>query len=279
VNLEPCSHFGKTPPCADLIIEKGIPKVVICNLDSNPLVSGKGVEKLKAAGIKVESGILEEEGRALNKRFFTFMEKKRPFILLKWAQTQDGFIARENFDSKWISNPLSRKLVHKWRTEESGVLVGYQTALSDDPLLNARDWIGDDPIRIVVDPDLQLPKSHHLFNQTQVTLCYNLKMDKTDEYVQFINISRENWVEEISKDLFKRKVLSVMIEGGFKTLKAFIGKGFWDEARIFTSETLFEKGIPAPVLNGRLSESVNINGDTLEVIQNDSPKGFFNIEN
>ncbi|MEQ9412696.1 MAG: bifunctional diaminohydroxyphosphoribosylaminopyrimidine deaminase/5-amino-6-(5-phosphoribosylamino)uracil reductase RibD, partial [Cyclobacteriaceae bacterium] len=148
VNLEPCAHTGKTPPCADLLVKHKVKRVVIANVDPNPLVAGKGIAKLKDAGVEVLTGVLEEAGRELNKRFFTFLKHKRPFVILKWAQTSDGFIARENFDSKWISNEYSRKLVHKWRTEEDSILVGYNTALYDNPKLTARDWTGRNPVRI-----------------------------------------------------------------------------------------------------------------------------------
>jgi diaminohydroxyphosphoribosylaminopyrimidine deaminase/5-amino-6-(5-phosphoribosylamino)uracil reductase len=173
VNLEPCSHFGKTPPCADLLIEHRVKKVVVANLDSNPLVASEGVKKLRTAGIEVITGILEKEGRELNKRFFTFMEKQRPYIMLKWAETSDGFIARENFDSKWISNEYSRQLVHKWRAENDAVLVGTKTAFHDNPELNVRDWSGRNPVRIVLDRFLRLSEKLHVFDRKQKTLCYN----------------------------------------------------------------------------------------------------------
>ena len=173
VTLEPCAHFGKTPPCADLLIEKGVKKVVIASHDTNPLVGGKGIEKLKSAGIEVETGLLETEARALNSRFFTVMEKKRPYIVLKWAQTADGFIARSNFDSKWISSVQSRTLVHQWRTEEDAIMVGTNTALHDNPLLNVRDWHGSSPLRVVIDRKLRLPKDLNLFNGDYPTLVFN----------------------------------------------------------------------------------------------------------
>src|SRR5690606_24387137 len=156
VNLEPCSHTGKTPPCADMLVRERVKKVVIANKDTNPLVDGGGIKKLSAAGIEVVTGVLEAEARALNRRFFSFIEKKRPYIILKWAQTSDGFIARENYDSKWISNEYARQLVHKWRTEEDAVLVGTNTARYDNPQLNVRDWSGRNPARIVIDKSLML---------------------------------------------------------------------------------------------------------------------------
>ncbi len=167
VNLEPCSHFGKTPPCADLLIRHQVKKVVVCNNDPNPLVSGQGIAKLLNAGIEVVTGVLETEGRKLNKRFFTFVEKQRPYIILKWAQTVDGFVARENYESKWISNDFSRQLVHQWRSEEDAVLVGTKTAAHDNPKLDVRDWSGRNPVRVVIDRFLRLSATLHLFNKKQ----------------------------------------------------------------------------------------------------------------
>ena len=188
VSLEPCAHFGKTPPCADLLVENQVKKVVICNTDPNPLVAGKGIVKLREAGIEVETGILEKEGLELNKRFFHYLEKKRPYIILKWAETADGFIARKNFDSKWISNTLSRKLVHKWRTEEDAILVGTNTALYDNPQLNARDWTGNNPVRIVIDRHLKLPADLHLFDEQIPTICYNLIKNRNSGNVTFVKV-------------------------------------------------------------------------------------------
>ncbi|HKZ37838.1 MAG TPA: bifunctional diaminohydroxyphosphoribosylaminopyrimidine deaminase/5-amino-6-(5-phosphoribosylamino)uracil reductase RibD, partial [Chryseolinea sp.] len=174
VTLEPCAHFGKTPPCADLLIEHQIKKVVVANLDSNPLVAGEGIRKLRSSGIEVITGVLDKKGRALNKRFFTIMEKQRPYIILKWAETADGFVARKNFDSKWISDEYSRQLVHKWRAEEDAVLVGMRTAQLDNPELNVRNWSGRNPIRIVIDRFLKLNEKIHLFDGSQKTICYNV---------------------------------------------------------------------------------------------------------
>jgi diaminohydroxyphosphoribosylaminopyrimidine deaminase/5-amino-6-(5-phosphoribosylamino)uracil reductase len=174
VNLEPCSHYGKTPPCADLLVEQKVKKVVVANLDTNPRVAGQGIKKLRAAGVEVITGIRDKEGQSLNKRFFTAIEKQRPYILLKWAETADGFMARENYDSKWISHELSRQLVHQWRTQEDAVLVGTRTAMHDNPQLNVRDWSGRNPVRIVLDRFLRLSDKLHLFDGRQKTLCYNV---------------------------------------------------------------------------------------------------------
>lgn len=265
VNLEPCSHFGKTPPCADLLIDHRVKKVVVANLDSNPLVASEGVKKLRDAGIEVITGILEKEGRELNKRFFTFMEKQRPYIMLKWAETSDGFIARENFDSKWISNEYSRQLVHKWRTENDAVLVGTKTAFHDNPELNVRDWSGRNPVRIVLDRFLRLSEKLHLFDHQQKTLCYNVLKHEEYNNLSRIRIGEENFIGEVVKDLVKQKVQSVMVEGGATTLQLFIDAGLWDEARVFVSDKDFGKGIKAASLPGNLIHQESVFNDTLRI--------------
>lgn len=268
VTLEPCSHYGKTPPCADLLAGLLPKKVIICNTDTNPLVAGEGIQKLKDVGIEVQTGVLEKEGRELNKRFFTFMEKKRPYIILKWAQTKDGFIARENYDSKWISGEDSRKQVHQWRAEEEAIMVGTNTALHDNPSLNLRFGIeGNLPVRVVIDKQLKLPQSYHLFDQSQTTLCYNLLEDKLDEQVQYIKLSEDEFLKQLFDDLHKRKILSIIVEGGSYLLNSLIDKQLWDEARVFTSqEVLFQKGINSPELKDHVEIQENqFQGDRLIV--------------
>ena len=263
VNLEPCSHTGKTPPCADLLIQHAVKKVVVSNLDSNPLVAGNGIKKLRAAGIEVVTGILEKEGHELNKRFFTFMEKQRPYIILKWAETSDGFIARENHDSKWISNEYSRQLVHKWRTEEDAVLVGPKTARYDNPQLNIRDWSGRNPVRIVLDRFLRLSDTLHLFDRLQPTLCYNVLKHEEHPNFTLIRLEEENFISHVVDDLHKRKIQSVIIEGGATTLQLFIDAGLWDEAKIFVSDKGFGKGIKSPSMHGNLIAQESVFNDTL----------------
>jgi diaminohydroxyphosphoribosylaminopyrimidine deaminase/5-amino-6-(5-phosphoribosylamino)uracil reductase len=263
VNLEPCSHFGKTPPCADMLAAHRVKKVVIANLDPNPLVSGKGIKKLKDAGIEVVTGVLGEKGDALNKRFFTFFSKKRPYIILKWAETADGFIARENFDSKWISNEHSRQLVHKWRSEEDAVLVGTGTALHDNPALTVRDWSGRNPIRIVIDRYNRLPQTLTLFDGQQQTLCYTTTKNEIRQNLAFVKVKESSFQKELLDDLFKRNIQSVIIEGGATTLQQFINNNLWDEARIFTSRQEFGSGIPAPQFNGNLTATESVWNDTL----------------
>lgn len=265
VNLEPCSHFGKTPPCADLLIKHRVKKVVIANLDSNPLVSSEGVKKIRAAGIEVITGVLEKEGRELNKSFFTAMEKQRPYILLKWAETSDGFIAHENFDSKWISNEYSRQRVHKWRTESDAVLVGTKTAFHDNPELNVRDWAGRNPVRIVLDRFLRLSEKLHVFDHKQKTICYNVLKHEEHHNLSRVRIGEENFMVDVVKDLLKHKIQSVMVEGGTTTLQLFINAGLWDEARVFISERSFGKGIKAPTLPGNLIHQESVFNDTLRI--------------
>lgn len=265
VNLEPCSHFGKTPPCADLIIEKQFKKVVIANADSNPLVSGEGIRKLKEAGIEVQTGVLEKEGRELNKRFFTFMDHQRPYILLKWAQTADGFIAHTNYESKWISCDYARQWVHKMRSEEDAVLVGTRTAAHDNPQLNVRDWSGRNPTRIVIDRFLRLSDKLNLFDQSQPTILYNLLKHEEHKNLVLARLEEENFIGHLVQDLYHRKIQSVMIEGGAQTLQLFIDAGLWDEACVFVSERVFEKGIPAPVLHGKLASTRPVGTDQLMI--------------
>lgn len=236
VNLEPCSHFGKTPPCADLLVQHQVKRVVISNLDVNPLVAGKGIEKLRSAGIEVLTGMLEQQGEDLNQRFFTFIKKQRPYIILKWAQTADGFLARSNFDSKWISNQYSRQLVHKWRSEEDAVLVGTSTAAHDNPSLTVRDWSGRNPKRIVIDRFLRLPETLHLFDHSVETICYNLIKQEEKSHLVFAKLGEKEFIKDLVNDLYARNIQSVIIEGGAQTLQLFLDGGWWDEARVFTSD-------------------------------------------
>lgn len=266
VNLEPCAHTGKTPPCADMLIKHQVKRVVIANEDPNPLVAGKGINKLRQAGIDVTTGVLENEGYELNKRFFTFFNLKRPYIILKWAQTSDGFIARENYDSKWISNELSRKLVHKWRGEEDSILVGYRTASHDNPQLTVRDWTGKNPIRVVIDPKLNLNTSLHLFDESVTTICYNTVKQDISPGVEFVRIEEQNMLNHILKDLNSRRIQSLLVEGGAQTLNNFMSTGFWDEARVFISEQRFGKGVLAPQVDGEVSLTDTIGSDKLNII-------------
>ncbi len=267
VTLEPCSHHGKTPPCADLLIEVGIKKVVIACRDPFDQVDGKGIEKLDDAGIETILGVLENEASEQNRRFLTFHEKKRPYVILKWAQTSDGFIARENYDSKWISNEKSRQLVHKWRAEEDAILVGKNTAAHDNPSLTVRDWNGKNPTRILIDRNLEINHDANLLDDEAKTFILN--SEKTEE------VNSNHWIKmedfsskSILNQLFQLKIQSVIIEGGAKTLNSFIEDDCWDEAKVFTSEATFETGIVAPKIEGLLSEEKSIVNDTLRIYRN-----------
>jgi diaminohydroxyphosphoribosylaminopyrimidine deaminase / 5-amino-6-(5-phosphoribosylamino)uracil reductase len=256
VNLEPCAHHGKTPPCANLIVEKQIPRVVIGCVDSFAKVAGKGVEILKNSNCHVEVGVLEEESRELNRRFFTFHEKKRPYIILKWAQTLDGFMDMERqpgaaIEPYWITNNLAKILVHKWRSEEDAFMVGANTACNDNPRLTVRDWHGRNPIRVVADRDLSLPSNLHIFDNEATTLVFNQVKSEILENIEYIKIEfDENMVEHILEDLYKHEIQSIVIEGGRKLLEKFIYKNLWDEARIFTGNRYFKKGLKAPDFHG-----------------------------
>ena len=267
VNLEPCSHFGKTPPCADMLAQHQVKKVVIADVDTNPLVAGNGIKKLRDVGIEVVTGVLQKEGRNLNKRFFTFIEHQRPFIVLKWAETEDGFIAHENYESKWISNEYARQLVHRWRSEEDAVLVGTRTAQLDDPKLNVRDWSGRNPVRVVFDRFLRLSDKLNLFDRSQPTLCYNLMRHEEHKNLTLIRLPEENFWQEMIQDLHKRNIQSVMIEGGAQTLETFITNGWWDEARVFRSHRMFGKGVSAPVIGGNLVTEETMGDDRLLVFE------------
>jgi diaminohydroxyphosphoribosylaminopyrimidine deaminase/5-amino-6-(5-phosphoribosylamino)uracil reductase len=266
VNLEPCSHYGKTPPCVDLLIKHRVKKVVISTIDPNPLVSGKGIQKLKEAGIEVSVGVLEKEGRELNKRFFTFIEKQRPYIILKWAQTADGFIAQKNFESKWISNELSRQLTHRWRSEEDAVLVGTRTASHDNPSLTVREWSGRNPTRIVIDRFLRLNDHLQLLDKKEKTICYNVIKHEEHKNLSLVRINENNFLNELIHDLYKQKIQSLVVEGGAQTLQLFIDSNFWDEARVFTSARTFGEGIAAPSIKGKIFHQQNIESDRLDFL-------------
>ncbi|MDP4207264.1 MAG: bifunctional diaminohydroxyphosphoribosylaminopyrimidine deaminase/5-amino-6-(5-phosphoribosylamino)uracil reductase RibD [Bacteroidota bacterium] len=256
VNLEPCSHFGKTPPCADLIIENRIPRVVIANVDPHRLVKGKGVEKLKNAGVEVITDVLKSEGEELNKRFFTYHRKSRPYIILKWAQTDDRFIDIERQPLSpqaptWITNEEARILVHKWRTEEQAIMVGTNTAFLDNPQLNVRNWPGNSPLRVIIDRHLRLPRNLNIFDGSTPTLVFTHKDTEEEEApnTEFVTIPFDEYLpEHIMGELFRHQVQSVIIEGGAKLLSSFIAANLWDEARVFTGNQYFGSGVAAPVM-------------------------------
>jgi len=251
VSLEPCNHFGKTPPCSDLILEKGIPTVVVGTVDPFAAVAGRGIQKLREAGRTVVVGVLERECQWLNRRFFTFHNEHRPYILLKWAQTADGFIAplkKEAQKPVWISNAYARQKVHQWRSEEQAILVGTKTVVDDNPQLNTREWFGNAPVRIVLDREGKIDPSYRVLDGTQPTLVITeAKKSLLDNRVAYQNcIFDGSLPQQIARILYQKGLQSVIIEGGAKTLQLFIDAGLWDEARVFESAEQWGQGIPAP---------------------------------
>jgi len=267
VSLEPCAHFGKTPPCADLVIKNKIPNVVIGCRDSFAAVNGKGMERLKNAGINVALGVLENECRELNKRFFTSHEKQRPYIILKWAQSSNGKIGTDESSNLKISNEFTDRLVHQWRTEEAAILVGTNTAILDDPALTARLWPGNDPLRLVIDLELKLPGHLKLFDDSVKTIVFTYnKKDATEKLIYHQLNKTEDVLAQIMSALYAMQVQSVIIEGGSKLLQSFIDAGLWDESRVITNFTLMiEEGLDAPVLNNNRSVATQkIKNDIIE---------------
>lgn len=283
VTLEPCSHFGNTPPCADLLIKEKIGRVVICNDDPNPLVAGRGIGRLKAAGIEVVTGVLGAEGRELNKRFFTFFEKKRPYIILKWAQTADGYIAGEDRMPIAISGDLSKVKVHRWRSEEDAILVGATTAISDNPSLSVREWTGINPVRIILDRNLRTPTTSKVFDKSQPTIVYNYEREEKSGNVapvryglsnngyliEFVKIAKTTTeLQDILHDLYPKKIQSVLVEGGAAVLDSFLEAGLWDEIRQCQSKKIVGKGIKAPIVAGTLIKTEMVETDRWSFYRN-----------
>jgi len=280
VSLEPCSHFGKTPPCSDLIIAKGIKNVVIGMVDPFEEVSGRGIKKLMEAGCNVRVGILEEACKDLNKRFLTFHLKKRPYIILKWAQSSDGYLSPYAWPEKpkeqapvWITSPASKQLVHQWRAEEQAILVGSKTVLADNPQLNTRLWAGSNPFRILLDPNLEVGENHYLFTDGNPTLVLHRASQTPSlnkQAIEYKTIEIEKDIpEQILEILYKKGIQSLIIEGGNLTLQTFINRGLWDEARIFCGHAHFGGGTTAPRIDGKLVNEQQINTDLLKLLKND----------
>lgn len=255
VNLEPCAHFGKTPPCSDLIIKHKIPNVVIGCVDSYSEVAGKGIERLKQNGISVTLGVLEKESHKINKRFFTFHNKKRPYIILKWAQTQDGYIDKIRSDDEvginWISQPETKTLTHKWRSEEDAILVGKNTILNDNPSLTTRSYTGSNPTRVVLGDRSGFESNSNIFNNDATTHFYS------------------NNLEIILDDLQKKNIQSIIIEGGKTVIESFISKNLWDEARVITGNSNFKEGLTAPILKKTPEETYKYGIDLISIYIND----------
>lgn len=275
VSLEPCSHFGKTPPCCDLIIANEIPNVVVGTVDPNEKVAGNGIKKLIAAGANVTVGILEKECHELNKRFFTFHNKKRPYIILKWAESQDGFLAPEKQADQerkpiWITNAYSRQLVHKWRSEEQAILAGTQTVVDDNPKLNTRDWSGNSPVRVVLDQNNRISRDSFIFDDSVKTIIFtkseiNFSAENTTfEIIDF----NQNIISQVLAVLHQNQIQSIIIEGGLNTLQAFIDQDMWDEARIFIGKTSFGTGTRTPILQKKTTTKTYIQNDELIYVRN-----------
>jgi diaminohydroxyphosphoribosylaminopyrimidine deaminase/5-amino-6-(5-phosphoribosylamino)uracil reductase len=275
VTLEPCAHFGKTPPCSDAIIAHKISKVVIGCLDTNSLVSGKGIARLKNAGIEVVLGVLEQACKEQHKRFFTVQNKKRPYIILKWAETKDGFIAPEAKDKNqpvWISNEVSQQLVHKWRSEEQAILVGTNTAIADNPRLDVRSWTGNNPVRLLLDRTLRTPLDACLLDGSVQTLVFT--EGKEENFLARKNVTyremdfSKNRTHQICEILFQENIQSVLVEGGREVLQSFIDAGLWDEARVFTGDIDFTKGVLAPTLQETKATEFRVKNTLLKCYKN-----------
>ena len=263
VNLEPCFHHGKTPPCTHLILQHEIPRITIGCLDPNPKVAGKSVEKLKEAGCTVAVNILRDECKLLNRRFLTYFEKERPYIILKWAETANGIFAPHNNMQKWITDNLSKKLVHKWRSEEMAVLVGTNTARIDNPHLTVREWNGRNPVRLVIDKELKLRRDLHLFDNNTPTIVFTSKDNSSAQNLEYIKIDfDQDMLDQILVHLYAKQIQSVMVEGGAMLLNSFIDVQLWDEARILVGNKTFN-GIPAPEIDGKPISKDTVGDDRL----------------
>ena len=274
VSLEPCAHFGKTPPCSDLIIKTGIPKVVIASPDPFELVNGQGIQKLRAAGIEVTIDILQTEANWLMRRFLTYHQQQRPYIILKWAQTANHFIAPTNKQQQWISNSFAKMLTHRWRTEEQAILVGTNTALADNPQLTARLWTGKQPLRLVIDRYGRLQnKPLHLLDNSLPTVVFTQthpNQNVNQANLQYIPINFEHQpLQQILHFLYQQKIQSVIVEGGAALLNSFIDANLWDEARVFTAPIYWDNGLTAPLLsNAKLHQKQKIDDNCLTIFTN-----------
>lgn len=270
VNLEPCSHFGKTPPCCDLIIENKIKRVIVGGVDPFKKVSGKGIKKLKSHGINVKLGVLEKNCKVLNKRFFTFYQKRRPYIILKWAKSTDSFIAPKNQkDSFWMTCPKAKKLVHTWRSQESSILIGRITAEKDNPLLTVRKIEGKNPKRIIIDKNLILSRRLNIFNNDSETIVLNSIKSRSIENIRFVQLDFDNLIDDLLDFLYGENIQSILVEGGTTTIESFINSGKWDEARVFTANKKLIDGRRSPKLKKVAESKREIGSDLLELVYND----------
>ncbi len=268
VSLEPCAHHGKTPPCADLLVAHKFKRVVIGCVDSNELVAGKGIERLQEAGIEVEVGVLEKECKALNKRFFTYLNKQRPYIVLKWAQTQDGYIDRPREEEiterkiNWISAPETQSLVHHWRSQEPAILVGWKTVEHDNPSLTVREVSGKNPLRVIIDSQLNMPQDSTVYTDGDRTVIINKIKTETIGNVELIKLNQIN-TKNILDVLYNLQISSVFVEGGSSTIQHFLVDGYWDEARVIVGKQTFGDGIKGPRMSGAPSRTYTFAGDTV----------------
>lgn len=272
VSLEPCAHHGKTPPCAVRLVDERVKEVVICNADPYEEVAGRGVDILTSNGVKVTLDVLKNEGLWLNRRFFCFHQQRRPYIILKWAQTQDGHFAPVDKSRFQITGAESQALVHKWRTEEAAIMVGFHTAMHDNPLLTARLWSGKQPLRIAFDRKIQMPHTHNLYNTDAHTWIINERLDADEGHIHFVKLSfDDSMLPSLLQRLHEARILSLIVEGGAHLLSRFIASGTWDEARVLTGQATLPSGsIPAPLLhNAAQAFTTEIGADTLSVFIND----------
>ncbi|MCX6326204.1 MAG: bifunctional diaminohydroxyphosphoribosylaminopyrimidine deaminase/5-amino-6-(5-phosphoribosylamino)uracil reductase RibD [Bacteroidia bacterium] len=285
VNLEPCSCFGKTPPCADFIISNSIPRVVIGTVDTSEKIPGEGLARLRKAGCEVKTGVVEEECRRINRRFFTFHEKKRPYVTLKWAQSADGYLdilryEGHKIEPNWITGKAERVLVHKWRASEQSVLVGAGTVRADDPKLNVREWKGIHPLRIILSSsgDISKESSVNETNDTVVVFTHNMDANIANAVKVKLHDDLPSSLQ-IAKYLFSAGIQSLLIEGGANVLNHFISTGLWDEARIFTGENYFKDGINAPLIQGALFSRTIFSGSSLEILLKNGGSDILKIAN
>ncbi|MFA5649024.1 MAG: bifunctional diaminohydroxyphosphoribosylaminopyrimidine deaminase/5-amino-6-(5-phosphoribosylamino)uracil reductase RibD [Bacteroidales bacterium] len=288
VSLEPCSHFGKTPPCANLIVESGIKRVVVATRDPNPKVQGRGIDLMKNAGIEVDEGVLEAEATELNRRFFVYHKKKRPYVILKWAQTLDGYIDAVRKPSDpiapiWVTNEMSRKVVHRWRSEEQGIVIGTNTVAKDNPRLNVRSWSGRSPYRVVLDRKLRLPSSMNVYDGSVPTLVFvgnnSSAASKRQVFasipgLELLTVDFARGVEDqVLTELYERGIISIIIEGGAMLIGSFVKKNYWDEARVFVGNKFFGNGVKAPELSGEFYSYDEIGDSKLFTYRNKLSKG------
>ncbi len=272
VNLEPCSHFGKTPPCSLLIRQTGIPRVVIGSMDPNPRVSGRGVHILEEAGIEVVSGILPEETFWVNRRFFKYITRGEPYVILKWAESSDGFLDKNRAEGdeqkpNWITNHSARMMVHKWRSEEAGIMVGVNTVLTDNPRLNVRDWTGKNPLRIIVDRNDRIGQQFNVKDDSQPTIIFSVSGTKNTVNTEYIDPDNDFSLANILRITGEKEVSSVIVEGGALLINSFLGENLWDEARVFSGNMPFHAGVKAPVIRLEPFESIRFRNNALKFYQ------------